>query len=441
MKHVLKRVLTAGIGVGALVSASLVAGPLAAATTVTATEFGDPGFESPAISTAAPYYSNFPTSSSIGPWTVTAGDVDLVVAPYAVHGGLQALDLNGSNPGTIAQTFTVHPGLAYSVTYWVNANGSGSNWTIDVSSNGVSLASGPGHYSGGGAWQQFGPSGMVPTGSTMTVTLASQDSGSDGVILDDFTVTYVDPGPALSGVAVAANGRTVHLTGTASNGALGQGIVTGAQYQLSRGTWTGPWVGMSATDGSFSSATEAITADIPLPPVVGSYNVTVRATDGLGYTSDAPAVLTNAFTVNAVASGPIVANDAKTINSATDKGSPDYVIDAVAGMVGTVPVGHVDINYTHVGLRPQHFVPNGTAPYGFYHYGTGLSVDLNAWVSEDVTASSLQFMGAGALPAFPRGGFYMSTGDTAYLMPVSVQPSWDLGVPFDRGFVTVWTAS
>ncbi|HET7311710.1 MAG TPA: DUF642 domain-containing protein [Mycobacteriales bacterium] len=440
MKGLLKRVITTGVGAGAVVLASLTAGPLAAATTVTATEFGNPGFESPDISGASLSYVNYTApSTAIDNWTVTAGDVDLVMAPYPVHSGTQALDLNGFGPGTIAQTFAVHPGLHYSIKYWVNVNTGGNDWNIDVSSNGTSIANGNGDYSNptgadmfDGAWQRWGPGDVVPTGTTMTVTLTSLDSGAGGVILDDFAVTYSDPGPDVSDLAVASGGAKVHLTGTVANGAIGQGDVTGAQYRLIRGTYVGPWVPMAATDGAFDEPSEAVFADIALPRYVGSYDIDVRGIDELGNYTDVYGHLTNAFTVNVVASGPIVANSTTTANSATDKAEPDFVVDAVAGMVGTVPVGTVDINYKN--MTPVHFVPAGTAPYLFTGYG---STDLYAWHSDVVNAVSIQFLAAGMLSQYPRGGFYISA-PSQYMLPTTTLSQWAPGVPFDRGSVVVW---
>jgi hypothetical protein len=443
MKHVRRRVLTTAVGVAAVIAAGM---STAGATSYTAAEFLNPGFEDPVISTASPYYQNFTTGASIGAWTVTAGDVDLIVPPYPKKTGEQALDLNGFGAGTIQQTFAVNPGLHYSILYWVNTNG-GTQWNIDVSSNGVSLANGNGDYANppaglvtDGTWQQWGPPDVVPTGTTMTVTLTSLDSGFGGVVLDDFLVTYTDVGPAVSGLAVSSNGKFVHLTGTAANAVDGQGDVTAAQYQLSRGSWTGPWVDMAAADGAFDEASEDVVADIALPAYVGSYDVCVRAENELTHWTDTPVCLTNAFTVNVVASGPIVANTdhPATINSATNKGEPDYVVDAVAGMVGTVPVGYVNINYKN--LAPVQFLPGGTTAFTFY-FGYD-SVDMGAWHADEIDATSIQFMNNGGLPGYPRGGFWMNfAGSTPYAIPASTVPSWAPGVPFDRGGVTVWPTS
>ena len=445
MKRPLKRVVTTGIGAGAVVLASLTAGQGAGATTVTATDFGNPGFESPVISTASPFYVNYASpSSAIDDWTVTAGDVDLIVAGYPVHSGSQALDLNGFGAGTIQQTFTVHPGLHYSIKYWVNTNG-GNHWNIDVSSNGTSIANGDGDYSNppgtvviDGTWQQWGPPDVVPSGTTMTVTLTSLDSGAGGVVLDDFAVTFTEPGPDVTGLTASSAGAKVHLAGTVANGAVGQGDVTGAQYRLTRGSYVGPWMPMTATDGAFDEPSEDVAADIALPGHVGSYGITVRGIDELGYYTDPLVTLPNAFTVNVVASGPIVAHSQATTNAATDKSTPDFVVDSIAGMVGGVPVGYVNINYK--ALAPVHFLPGGSVPFVFY-YGYE-SVDLGAWHSDEVSPTSIQFMNDGGLAGYPRGGFWMNFGATTpYAIPASTVPSWAPGVPFDRGGVTVWPIS
>ena len=149
----------------------------------------------------------------------------------------------------------------------------------------------------------------------------------------------------------------MHLTGTVANGAIGQGDVTGAEYRLIHGTYVGPWVPMAATDGAFDEPSEAVAADIALPRCVGSYNIDVRGLDELGNYSDVYGHLTNAFTVNAIADGNIVA----PLPTVVQVGQPSYTVDIVAGMVGTVPVGTADVNYKLM-KKDIVYVPASTAP-------------------------------------------------------------------------------
>jgi len=156
------------------------------------------GFESPVISADSPYYQNFPTGSDVGGWTVSGGDVDLVVAPYPVRSGNQALDLNGCSAGQISQTFDTIAGATYDIVYWVNSNG-GHDWNFTAT--GAINISGDGHYTGSNplahqsvdGWEQWGPQNMVSSGGPVTVTLTSLDQNTcGGVILDDMTVTHTN---------------------------------------------------------------------------------------------------------------------------------------------------------------------------------------------------------------------------------------------------------
>jgi hypothetical protein len=189
----------------------------AASADVTPPDYGNGGFESPAISTS---YQTFSAGDTIGAggWFVDAGGVDVVQSPYPVHGGNQALDLNSCEPGTISQTFSTVAGHAYDVLYWVNTNG-GQDWNIRIDIDGAGPVTGDGHYTGDTAtsaahqvvngWEQWGPSGMIAGGNSMKITLTSlQATGCGGIVLDDIAVTAHNTVPVVDDQSVTTSEDT-----------------------------------------------------------------------------------------------------------------------------------------------------------------------------------------------------------------------------------------
>ncbi|WP_328958685.1 choice-of-anchor C family protein [Kitasatospora purpeofusca] len=87
--------------------------------------FDDGSFETP----KAPANSFTPLAAgqTIGPWSVASGSVDLIGAGFwQAAEGNQSLDLNGSNAGTVTQSFTTVPGTTYSVIYSLAGNPAGA---------------------------------------------------------------------------------------------------------------------------------------------------------------------------------------------------------------------------------------------------------------------------------------------------------------------------
>ena len=61
-------------------------------------------------------------STAVPGWTVTRGSVDYV-GPYWQHAdGRRSLDLNGNEPGAVAQTLRTRPGATYRVTFRMAGN-------------------------------------------------------------------------------------------------------------------------------------------------------------------------------------------------------------------------------------------------------------------------------------------------------------------------------
>jgi len=78
------------------------------------------GFESPAV---RGQFQRLPTGSHIGPWTVTAGNVDLSTSSlWQTPSGRQSVDLDGDVNGTISTTVPARPLTTYRVTYALAGN-------------------------------------------------------------------------------------------------------------------------------------------------------------------------------------------------------------------------------------------------------------------------------------------------------------------------------
>lgn len=102
----------------------LLAGTGAAASAQTVSRFEDGSFENPRA--AVNGFNALTAGQTVGPWRVTTGSVDLIGAGFwhAAEGD-QSVDLNGSGPGAVAQTFSTVPGATYTVTYALAGNPGG----------------------------------------------------------------------------------------------------------------------------------------------------------------------------------------------------------------------------------------------------------------------------------------------------------------------------
>jgi hypothetical protein len=74
----------------------------------------DGDFEIPAVKGS---YQVFDAGTSIGPWTVSAGSVDLVNGRWAAYDGTQSIDLNACITGAISQTVATTPNTTSTVRF------------------------------------------------------------------------------------------------------------------------------------------------------------------------------------------------------------------------------------------------------------------------------------------------------------------------------------
>ncbi|MEV7027445.1 choice-of-anchor C family protein [Kitasatospora sp. NPDC093558] len=162
-----------------------------------ASRFDDGSFESPKA--PANGFTDLTAGQTVGPWRITAGSVDLIGAGYwQAAEGDQSLDLNGTDSGTIAQTFTTVPGTTYSVTYALAGNPDGGpalrtgralidgqdfqDFSFDVT--------GKTRAAMGYVGRQFS---FVAHNPTTTLGFRSTVAGAFGPVLDDVQVKECKP--------------------------------------------------------------------------------------------------------------------------------------------------------------------------------------------------------------------------------------------------------
>lgn len=141
-----------------------------------------------------------PAGQYVSAWYVESGDVDVMTNGFGFFGypdsGLQALDLNGNQPGTISTAFGTVPGLSYVLTFAYTKNPSPALPTNFVASMQLSLSGGPNlqiNYGGTNSYTSLNWSHtsivFVASSPMTTLRLASLNQGNGGMYLDSFTVT------------------------------------------------------------------------------------------------------------------------------------------------------------------------------------------------------------------------------------------------------------
>ena len=150
------------------------------------------------------------TATAITGWTVTSGNIDWIGTYWSAEDGTKSLDMNGTEPGAISQTFDTTVNATYVVQFYLSGNPdpntycssatdpstcpSPSDKTLTITANGGQ----PGYYSFDTSvygnthssmdWQVEGYS-FVATNSSTTLTFTSTTPGAFGPALDNVTVT------------------------------------------------------------------------------------------------------------------------------------------------------------------------------------------------------------------------------------------------------------
>ncbi|MDN3353366.1 choice-of-anchor C family protein [Actinomadura sp. DC4] len=161
------------------------------------------GFETPSIPANA--FIRYGVGSSIGPWRVTQGNVDLTGANFwQAADGRQSLDLEGSDSGTIEQPVSTRIGGCYTVAFALAGNPDGgptvkrgyarvSQRTLGhptVQKNFIFNTTGKTRANMGYVSQRFRFRAFAPSA---TLTFASTTGGGYGPVVDAVTVTLSNP--------------------------------------------------------------------------------------------------------------------------------------------------------------------------------------------------------------------------------------------------------
>ena len=161
------------------------------------------GFEAPAIPMNS--FIRYGTGSTIGPWRVAQGNVDLTGANFwQAADGRQSLDLEGSDSGTVEQRLATHVGGCYTVTFALAGNPDGGP-TVKrgfarvvqhaighptVQKNFIFNTAGKSRGNMGYVPQRFRFRAFAPVS---TLTLASTTGGGYGPVIDAVNVTQSNP--------------------------------------------------------------------------------------------------------------------------------------------------------------------------------------------------------------------------------------------------------
>ncbi|MCW2879835.1 MAG: hypothetical protein JWQ95_3935 [Sphaerisporangium sp.] len=149
-------------------------------------------FETPVVRPNT--FQTFSEGRSIGAWSVSGGTVDLVGQGFwQAADGAQSLDLNGSGPGEVSQTFSTLPLVKYEIGYRLAGNPAaapavktGQVWIGgDVAQNFSFDTTGKSFADMGYVQQKVT---FVATGLSATVRFNSTVPGAWGPVIDDVTV-------------------------------------------------------------------------------------------------------------------------------------------------------------------------------------------------------------------------------------------------------------
>ncbi|MBD8524602.1 Calx-beta domain-containing protein [Pseudomarimonas arenosa] len=126
----------------------------------------------------------FGPGQSIGGWRVVAGNVDLRENAPSAYAGAQAVDLNGTEPGLLTQSFSNPAGARLGLVYRANPDCPGQEQRMEVLLNGQRLAL---IATAAADWARTEMSTELPPGGA-TVALMSLSDGGCGLLVDDIQI-------------------------------------------------------------------------------------------------------------------------------------------------------------------------------------------------------------------------------------------------------------
>jgi len=181
----------------------------AATVIVFAASFDNGGFETGPTVDPIGFTTLYLPSTSINGWSVDSGSIDYIGSYWQAADGARSIDLNGFTAGSISQTFTTVKGATYKVDFALSGNPDGRTyagqyWSPDPKIVAVSAT--------GNAAQSFDYNTaeknntlsnmlwvghtytFVATGTSTTLTFASQIVGAFGPALDNVSIKETLPG-------------------------------------------------------------------------------------------------------------------------------------------------------------------------------------------------------------------------------------------------------
>jgi choice-of-anchor C domain-containing protein len=165
--------------------------------------FDNGGFENPVV--PAQTFMTFAAGGTIGPWRVTAGTVDLIGSGFwQTAEGVQSIDLDGSDSGTIEQPVQTRFGGCYTVTYALAGNPDGGPVIKRGFARVAQIGSGHPPVQRNFAFDAIGKSrtdmGYVQQrfrfralGHAVMLSFGSTTPGAYGPVIDGVTVTQTHP--------------------------------------------------------------------------------------------------------------------------------------------------------------------------------------------------------------------------------------------------------
>lgn len=163
-----------------------------------AASFSNGSFETPTAT--GPFQTiTAPDSTTLTPWSITSGNIDLIGTYWNASKGSQSLDMNGTTNGAISQQFDTTPGYTYVVGFDMSGNPDGGPAvkTMDVNAGGTTSS-----YSYDTTALQNTKTNMKWQSHTFTFKANSSSSTLSFTSTTDPSSSF---GPALDNVTVGVN--------------------------------------------------------------------------------------------------------------------------------------------------------------------------------------------------------------------------------------------
>ncbi len=140
-------------------------------------------------------------ATAINGWVVTGDSVDYIGSYWMAQDGSRSIDLNGNAQGGIQQTFDTVVGQLYNISFWLAGNTDNSPVIKSVLVGATGAASSIFTFDTTGfsapsnmGWKNYNYQ-FAATGTSTTLSFASNSAGAFGAALDNVSVSAV-PEPA-----------------------------------------------------------------------------------------------------------------------------------------------------------------------------------------------------------------------------------------------------